>query len=85
MGHLDDIGKENYFEKHGYEWVPRFEAYINREQWKVFTRDYINDHSFDTLLVNLEEAPVSGQWTIYTNTESEDDIHNLHRHYGTTP
>lgn len=84
MGNLLDIGKETYMQEHGYEWVPQFDAYINHEQWKVFTRPYLDDQSFETILAHLAEEPVTGQWKIYTNTESEVDIHNIHKHYGAT-
>ncbi len=84
MGHLLDIGKETYMQEQGYEWVPEFDAYINHAQWKVFTRPYLDDHSFDNILARLAEDPVVGQWRIYTNAESEVDIHNIHKHYGAT-
>jgi hypothetical protein len=84
MGHLEDAGKESYFEKHGYDWVPSLESYVSHEQWKVFTRNYIDDHSFDTLLAHLNEEPLIGQWKIYANTESEVDIHTVNKHYGIT-
>lgn len=82
MGHLLDFGKETYMEEQGFSWAPEFDAYISQEQWKIFTRPYLDDHSFETIVKNLEEAPEKGRWRIYTNTESEVDIHNIHKHYG---
>ena len=82
MAHLEDFGKESYFEKHGYSWDARIEAYVNKVEWKIFAKDYIDDHSFDTLLLNLQEKPVPNHWKIYFNSESPLDIHNLHKHYG---
>lgn len=83
MGHLLDIGKESYLQEQGYEWVPEFDAYIKREQWKMFTREYLDDHSFETILAGLADEPKIGQWHIYASAESEVDIHTIHRHYGT--
>ena len=82
MGHLEDFGKETYFENHGYVWDHRYESYINKEEWKIFTKNYIDDHSFDILLANLNEDVIPNHWKIYSNTESEIDIHNIHKHYG---
>ena len=81
MANLEDFGKETYFEKHGYVWDPRVEAYVNKQEWKIFSKEYIDDHAFDILLVNLQEAHPANQWKIYFNTESEADVHNIHRHY----
>lgn len=82
MAHLEDFGKESYFEKHGYVWDTRIDAYVNKAQWKIFSREYIDDHSFETLLSRLGEAPVQNHWKIYFNTESPIDVHNVHKHYG---
>lgn len=82
MANLEDFGKQTYFEKHGYLWDARIQAYVNKEDWKIFSKDYIDDHSFDTLLSNLQEEPVPNQWKIYFNTESQLDVHNIHKHYG---
>lgn len=82
MGYLLDIGKETYLQEHGYTWAPEYDAYIHRDQWKIFTRSYLDDHAFETILARLGEAAVPGQWQIYTSTESEVDIHNIHKHYG---
>ena len=84
MSKLEDAGKEVYFEKKGYIWEVSIDAYVNREQWKVFKREYIDDHSFDTLLADMEAPPVEGRWTIYSNTESEADLHTIKKHYGST-
>ena len=53
MAHLEDFGKETYFEKNGYIWDARIEAYVNKEEWKIFSKEYIDDHSFDNLLSNF--------------------------------
>jgi hypothetical protein len=82
MANLEDFGKETYFEKHGYIWDVRIEAYVNKEEWKIFAKGYIDDHSFDTLFSNLQEAPSLNQWKIYFNTESPMDVRNVHNHYG---
>lgn len=82
MGKLEDFGKETWFEKHGFVWDTRIEAFVNKEKWKIFSKYYIDDHSFDTLLVNIEEQTVPNQWKIYCNTESPMDVHNVHVHYG---
>lgn len=82
MTHLEDFGKESYFEKHGYTWDARIEAYVNKAEWKIFSKDYIDDHSFDTLLSNLQEQNSPNHWKMYFNTESELDVHNIHKHYG---
>ena len=84
MAHLEDFGKETYFEKHGYTWDARSEAYINKAEWKIFSKEYIDDHSFDTLLSNLQEEPSPNQWKVYFNTESSLDVHNVHKHSGVT-
>lgn len=84
MANLDDFGKETYFEKCGYTWDPRIESYVNKEEWKIFSKDYIDDHSFDILLVKLQEESNPGHWKTYFNTESSVDVHNLHKHYGVT-
>lgn len=83
MGHLLDVGKESYIQEQGYGWEPEHDAYINHATWKIFTRTYLDDHAFETILARLAEEPTIGQWKIYTSTESEDDIHNIHRHFGT--
>lgn len=82
MANLEDFGKETYFEKQGYTWDARIEAYVNKQEWKIFSKDYIDDHSFDTLLTNLQEQHSANRWKIYFNTESPLDVHNVHRHYG---
>jgi hypothetical protein len=84
MGKLVDSGKESYFENKGYTWESSIDSYVNREQWKVFKREYIDDHHFDTLLADLEEPPLEGQWKIYSNTESEEELHTIKKHYGAT-
>ena len=85
MGNLEDFGKETYFEEHGYTWDSRFEIYVNKEEWKIFGKDYIDDHSFDVLLANLKEEPTLGHWKFYFNTESSSDIHSLGKHFGVKP
>lgn len=82
MGHLEDIGKESYMKEQGYKWVEAYEAYVSQDRWKIFTRNYIEDHTFDTLCAKLAEQPVDGKWQVYANTESEVDIHNIHKHFG---
>jgi len=82
MAHLEDFGKETYFEKHGYIWDAQIDAYVNKHEWKIFSREYIDDHSFDTLLSNFQEEPVQNQWKVYLNTESPLDVHNVHKHNG---
>ncbi|MCW8827773.1 MAG: hypothetical protein OQK94_01820 [Gammaproteobacteria bacterium] len=82
MGHLDDFGKETYMREQGYEWDDTYEAFVSRKQWKLFTRNYLEDHSFDTLRAKLAETPIDGKWQVYANTESEVDIHNIHKHFG---
>ena len=82
MANLEDFGKETYFEEHGYTWEERYESYVNREEWKVFHKDYIDDHSFDLLLINLREETSPGIWKVYDNTESPIDIHSIKKHYG---
>ena len=82
MANLEDFGKETYFKEHGYTWDSRYEAYVNREDWKMFHKDYIDDHSFDTILVNLRQEPRPGQWKLYVNNESSLDIHNINKHFG---
>ena len=46
------------------------------------SKEYIDDHSFDTLLSNFQEEPSLNQWKVYFNIESPLDIHNVHKHYG---
>ena len=82
MAHLEDFGKETYFEKNGYIWDARIEAYVNKSEWKIFSKEYIDDHSFDTLLSNFQEEPSPNQWKVYYNTESPLDVHNARKHYG---
>lgn len=84
MGQLQDIGKESYMMEQGYEWVEKYESFVSHEKWKVFTRNYLEDHSFDEICASLEQAPTEGRWQVYTSTESEVDIHNIHKHYGST-
>jgi spermidine/putrescine-binding protein len=82
MAYLEDFGKETYFNNHGYAWDARIQAYVSKADWKIFSKDYIDDHSFDALLVNFQEETVPNQWKIYFNTESPLDVHNVHKHYG---
>ena len=82
MGNLEDAGKQSYFEEQGYEWDPRIKCYVNKDKWKIFAKDYIDDHSFDQLLADFEQPVNPGQWQYYFNTESESDIHNVRKHYG---
>ena len=82
MANLEDFWKQTYFENHGYTWDHRYEAYINKEEWKIFTKNYIDDHPFDILLAKFSEESTPNHWKIYSNTESEIDIHNIHKHYG---
>jgi len=84
MTHLQDIGKESYLEKHGYEWVEKYEAFISHHHWKVFTRNYLEDHSFDDICTSLAQDSTQGKWQVYASTESEVDLHNIHKHYGAT-
>ncbi len=82
MANLEDFGKQTYFEDHGYTWDPRIQSYVNKEEWKIFSKDYIDDHSFDILLADLQEESTPDHWKIYLNTESPIDVHNLREHYG---
>jgi hypothetical protein len=82
MQYLEDFGKETYFEKHGYTWDSRIEAYLNKDEWKIFSKDYIDDHSFDTLMANFQEDSTPGHWKVYLNVESSADVRNIHKHYG---
>ena len=45
MAHLEDFGKETYFERIGYVWDARIEAYVSKAEWKMFSKEYIDDHS----------------------------------------
>jgi hypothetical protein len=80
--HLEDIGKETYLENNGYTWDESYEVYLNKEHWKIFSKEYIEYQPFDTLMARLEEAITPNQWQIYTMRESEEDIHNMRMHYG---
>ncbi len=82
MAHLGDFGKQTYFERICYVWDARIEAYGSKEEWKIFSKKYIDGHSFDTLLSNFQEEPSPNQWKMYFNTESPLDVHNLHKHFG---
>ena len=82
MANLEDFGKQTYFENHGYTWDARIQSYVNKEEWKVFSKDYIDDHSFDILLADMQEEPTPDHWKVYLNTESPIDVHNLREHYG---
>lgn len=82
MGYLQDIGKETYMNEQGYEWVEKYESFISHERWKVFTRNYLEDHSFDEICASIAQPSTEGKWQVYTNTESEVDIHNIHKHFG---
>lgn len=84
MAHLEDIGKESYMQEQGYEWVEAYEAFISHAQWKIFSRNYLEDHTFDTIRAKLAQAPVEGKWQVFSNTEAEVDLHNIHKHYGAT-
>ena len=82
MGHLEDIGKETYLQNHGYTWDERYDVYLNKEQWKMFSKEYIEYQPFDTLLLNLDDEVTPDHWKIYTISESEEDVHNMRIHYG---
>jgi hypothetical protein len=82
MGKLEDIGKETYIQEQGYQWEEAYEAFVNHDAWKIFTRNYLEDHSFDTIRDNLAEEPVAGKWRVYANTEADEDIHNIRKHFG---
>ena len=82
MANLEDFGKQTYLEEHGYTWDVRYEAYVNKEDWKMFHKDYLDDHSFDIILVDLGEEPHPGHWKLYVNNESSMDMHNINKHYG---
>jgi len=82
MGHLEDIGKETYLQNQGYTWDERYQVYLNREQWKIFSKEYIEYQPFDTLLINLEDDITPDHWKIYSIGETEEDLHNMRIHYG---
>lgn len=82
MAKLEDIGKETYMKEQGYEWDEAYQAFLSHREWKIFTRNYLEDHTFDTIREKLAEKHIDGKWQVYANTESEDDIHNIHRHFG---
>jgi len=82
MANLEDYGKETYLEKHGYTWDARVESYVNKNEWKLFSKDFIDDHSFDKILAGLNEEPSEGVWKFYINHESPTDVHNMRKHYG---
>lgn len=82
MAKLEDIGKETYMKEQGYEWDDTYQAFLSHQKWKIFTRNFLEDHNFDTICAKLAEEPVEGRWQVYANSESEEDIHNIHRHFG---
>jgi hypothetical protein len=84
MSHLEDIGKETYLQQQGFEWIDAYEAFVHRDQWKIFRRDYLEDHSFDSICEKIAEAPMVGRWQIYSNKEADIDLHTIHKHYGAT-
>jgi len=44
MAHLEDFGKETNFEKIGYIWDSRIEAHVCKAEWKIFSKEHIDDH-----------------------------------------
>ena len=82
MGHMEAFGKEFHFEKIAYLWDTRNEAYISKGEWQIFSKDSIDDHSFDALLSSFQEEPSSNQWKLYFNTESPLDVHYVRKHHG---
>ncbi|MFO7592902.1 MAG: hypothetical protein R6X15_02505 [Pseudomonadota bacterium] len=84
MGKLEDIGKETYMKEQGYEWDGAYEAFVSHRDWKIFTRNFLEDHNFDTIREKISAPPTEGKWQVYANNESEEDIHNIHRHFGAT-
>lgn len=82
MGNLEDIGKETYLQNQGYTWDERYQVYLNKQHWKIFSKEYIEYQPFDILLANLDDEIIPDHWKIYSISETEQDLHNMRIHYG---
>lgn len=64
--------KRQLFETEGFSYDFDREVYYNRDSKKVFSVEYIEDHSVDDLAKRISEDGRNGQWYFYFNAEPPD-------------
>ena len=66
--------KTQIFEDAGYAYSFDREIYVSRPARKVFSLEFIEDHSEDELEARIKEPSPNGEWRFYFNTPPSDAV-----------
>ena len=66
------IEKRDLFEREGFSYDLDREVYVNRRSRKVFSVEFIEDHSVDHLRRSISEKVDNRKWYFYFNTQPSD-------------
>jgi len=67
--------KQQILEQAGYAYSFNRLSYINRDARKVFSLEFVQDHSESELKASINEpAPPPGEWRFYFNSEPSDAV-----------
>lgn len=64
--------KQQILDSAGYTYNFDREVYLNRKTKKVFSVDFLEDHTTDELQESIREATDSKKWTFYFNSQPVD-------------
>jgi len=85
MANLESKEKQALFENNAYQWDSRISSFINVDKGKIFTSEYIDDHSIDNLENNLCDAHDLVSWKIYCNDTPNINHQNIFKYHGESP
>lgn len=69
------LAKQRILEDAGYAYIFDRLSYINREARKVFSIQFVDDHSEDELKKRISEStPSNGEWHFYFNSPPSEAV-----------
>ena len=63
------VARERLLEDAGYRYSLRNEIYVNKAERKVFSQDFVEDHTDEELRGRIAEHNSSGDWKFYFTAE----------------
>lgn len=71
---LTVAGKRQILEDAGYAYSFDRLSYINRDARKVFSLEFVEDHSEEALRERISEPTPPGEWAFYFNTPPSEAV-----------